>query len=351
MKRKLKYPISELLKPLGEKKWQGNVYGARFDGQIIMNVEKEVGPAPSPSVTPSVTPTQSITPSITPTQSITPSITPTPSVTPSITPTPSQTLTPTPTPTPSATPVCNPFDPSYVTTFMWYDAADATTITQSGGTISKWEDKSGNGYDATQVVSAEEPSTGSTLNGLDTIYFDGTGKNFDIPNVTLVSDFSIYVVAQKTGREDQYNGSIVISNGTADNLANWGLFWGSGANNKITYYDNGDRFSNTEVNQNQYYISSALRDTGATQIDFWLNGNDDGQNVTISGAGTTFSDSFIGTDQYGANFAGNIAEIIVIASYQSDANRQKIEGYLAWKWGLEGDLPNDHPYKNSAPCV
>jgi hypothetical protein len=117
MKRKLKYPISELLKPLGEKKWKGNVYGARFDGQIIMNVEKEVGPSPSPSVTPSVTPTQSVTPSVTssitptPSSSFIPSVTPTPtpSITPSesITPTPSVTssITPTPTPTPSSTPI------------------------------------------------------------------------------------------------------------------------------------------------------------------------------------------------------------------------------------------------------
>jgi len=70
MKRKIKYPIEELLKPLGEKKWQGNVYGARFDGQIIMNVEKEDIPSPSPSPTPSVTPSISITP----TPSVTPSI-------------------------------------------------------------------------------------------------------------------------------------------------------------------------------------------------------------------------------------------------------------------------------------
>lgn len=333
MKRKLKYPISELLKPLGEKKWPGNVYGARFDGQIIMNVEKEVGPAPSPSVTPSVTPTQSITPSITPT--------------------PSQTLTPTPTPTPSTSPVCIPFDPSYVTTLMWYDAADATTITQSGGFISKWEDKSGNGYDATQVVSAEEPETGSTLNGLDTIYFQ-SNRNFDIPNVTLTSDFSAYIVAQKTGRQNQYSVALAISDGASTNFANWALIWGTGLpNNKISYYDAADRFSNTDLNQNQYYISSALRDTGATQIDFWLNGTDDGQNVALApnGAATTFSDSFIGIDQYSSEFEGNIAEIIVIASYQSTSDRQKIEGYLAWKWGLEGDLPNDHPYKNSAPCV
>jgi len=92
MKRKLKYPISELLKPLGEKKWKGNVYGARFDGQIIMNVEKEDGPSPSPSVTPSVTPTQSITPSVTSSITPTPSSSFIPSVTPTPTPTPSSTL-------------------------------------------------------------------------------------------------------------------------------------------------------------------------------------------------------------------------------------------------------------------
>ena len=113
MKRKIKYPIEELLKPLGEKKWQGNVYGARFDGQIIMNVEKETGAVPSPSPTPSVTPSISITPtpSVTPSISITPTPSETPSVTPSVTPsisispsiTPS--VTPSITPTPSSTPI------------------------------------------------------------------------------------------------------------------------------------------------------------------------------------------------------------------------------------------------------
>ena len=28
---------------------------------------------------------------------------------------------------------------------------------------------------------------------------------------------------------------------------------------------------------------------------------------------------------------------------------KKAEGYLAHKWGLEGNLPADHPYKSSAP--
>jgi len=75
---KINQSIDELLKPLSEKKWKGNVWGSQ-----IMNVEKET----IPDVTPSVTPTPS-------SSSIPPSATPTPTVTPSITPS----LTPTPTP-------------------------------------------------------------------------------------------------------------------------------------------------------------------------------------------------------------------------------------------------------------
>ena len=80
---KINQSIEELLKPLSEKSFKGNVWGSQ-----IMNVEKETTtPIVSPSPTPTVTPTQSVTPSITP--SVTPSISVTPTPTPTITPTPS----------------------------------------------------------------------------------------------------------------------------------------------------------------------------------------------------------------------------------------------------------------------
>ena len=73
---KINQSIDELLKPLSEKTWKGNVWGSQ-----IMNVEKET----TPDVTPSVTPTPSgPIPSVTPTPSLTP--TPTPSATPPATP-------------------------------------------------------------------------------------------------------------------------------------------------------------------------------------------------------------------------------------------------------------------------
>ena len=31
--------------------------------------------------------------------------------------------------------------------------------------------------------------------------------------------------------------------------------------------------------------------------------------------------------------------------------RQQIEGYLAWKWGLQSTLPAGHPFKTAAPTA
>ena len=33
----------------------------------------------------------------------------------------------------------------------------------------------------------------------------------------------------------------------------------------------------------------------------------------------------------------------------SSSEKEKIEGYLAHKWGLAERLPTDHPYKTEAP--
>ncbi len=50
--------------------------------------------------------------------------------------------------------------------------------------------------------------------------------------------------------------------------------------------------------------------------------------------------------------SGNICEIIAISNNTlGTSDRQKIEGYLAWKWGLQGTLPADHPFKTAKPQI
>jgi hypothetical protein len=59
---------------------------------------------------------------------------------------------------------------------------------------------------------------------------------------------------------------------------------------------------------------------------------------------------FIGSSYGNGNlFAGTVAEVLVYTGALTDTDRQKAEGYLAWKWGIQGNLPSGHPYKNFAP--
>ena len=45
----------------------------------------------------------------------------------------------------------------------------------------------------------------------------------------------------------------------------------------------------------------------------------------------------------------DIAEVILYNSVLTTLQVQQLEGYLAWKWGLQGNLPAGHPYKNAPP--
>jgi hypothetical protein len=43
-------------------------------------------------------------------------------------------------------------------------------------------------------------------------------------------------------------------------------------------------------------------------------------------------------------------EILIFTGNMSTDDRQTVEGYLAWKWGLQGNLPMTHPYKYLSPA-
>jgi hypothetical protein len=97
------------------------------------------------------------------------------------------------------------------------------------------------------------------------------------------------------------------------------------------------------VNSTNNIISVILDTTGSV----YLNGSATSV-ASTSFAGTSLNASFDWAISAGA-FKGYIGEVITYPSVLTDTNRQKIEGYLAWKWGLQGSLPIGHPYKNAPP--
>lgn len=70
------------------------------------------------------------------------------------------------------------------------------------------------------------------------------------------------------------------------------------------------------------------------------------------GANTATSRMFVGAardDSLNGVLDGEVAEIIAYQGDIGDADRQKIEGYLAHKYNLTTNLPSTHPYKTVAP--
>lgn len=49
------------------------------------------------------------------------------------------------------------------------------------------------------------------------------------------------------------------------------------------------------------------------------------------------------------NMSGKFRALVMTASALSTDDRQKLEGYLAHKFGIESNLPADHPYKSGPP--
>ena len=74
------------------------------------------------------------------------------------------------------------------------------------------------------------------------------------------------------------------------------------------------------------------------------------QAVSKGGISTNFKIDRIGLKFDGttavATWAGDMMEIIAVPS---TSNREEIEGFLAHKWGIQGDLNAGHTYASSAP--
>jgi hypothetical protein len=84
-----------------------------------------------------------------------------------------------------------------------------------------------------------------------------------------------------------------------------------------------------------------------------MNGTSTGDFVAVTGYGAmTQTGISIGDDSAVGNpLIGNRHEYIVLGHIATVAERQAIEGYLAWKWGLQAQLPATHPFAKSAPVI
>lgn len=239
----------------------------------------------------------------------------------------------------------------------WYDAADTATVQTVGSNVSQWDDKSGNGYNATQGTATDRPGWGANqLNGYDVLQFaagGGGGLWLNLPSTPYTdNNVSMYVVGRRTTSKT-YGVAVGFHQGTSQYAVNI-LVNGDGQDYFGSYTNAWQPSSFTMINGDWYIMEMiGTYTTGTTwDINWYRTGNSAG-GVTGTPTYTVFgpSSARIGSDEYGSYMIGDIAEIAFVNAKDSTTDRQKMEGYMAWKWGLEGDLPAGHPYKSAPPTT
>jgi hypothetical protein len=276
------------------------------------------------------------------------------------------------------------WSPAEISTALWLDAADASTVTTDSGAVSQWNDKSGNALTFTQTGS-NRPAIGSnTLGGKNVLTFTAANSQClvgadSLNSVWTGSGWHLFAIARATTMT--IINSILTKIGDSTQSENqrqlsWAMrdLGGIKASQLFTSYSLiGTSFTvarSEAILDNTYYLLNVSYDNtagtvGATanttaRVQHIVNGAQQSEVVTASGGnlgaiqnGTArlaigASAGSTGT-VYAIPFGGDIAEIIALPSVATADTRQRIEGYLAHKWGLEANLPNDHPYKTVGP--
>jgi len=252
--------------------------------------------------------------------------------------------------------------PSQIATALWLDGSDASTLfdaTTGGslvaadGTIARWEDKSGNIRHATQPTAANRPVRKTAIqNGRDIARFDGTNDTM-LGSVQVVTGNakSVYVVAKSTnavGNElfQNRSGAGFVMSHLFRMLRFGGISYVAGDTNVINVIIPHD-FSTTF----QSYFLSAWSISSSRLTTFAYNGSLHTTTGTVN-AETSSGNYRVASAASGSAFGfwpGDICEIIVLADESSVADRERMEGYLAWKWDTVTALDASHPYKSAAP--
>ena len=240
-------------------------------------------------------------------------------------------------------PYTSAFTPSAVgTVSMWLDGTDpaGTGVKPSNGaTVSTWVDKSGSGKNLTAV------GTPTYVTASSSVYLNGgsylQNTNFNFTNYTL---FIVSVQAS-----DQ--GPLYTNNTTTG--GNSGFFPRySNGNYYLVQSDGGWLSAGSPFANGTTYLYSIQYDS-LNNINLWSNGS---ISPVITGtAGTITRNKFIlgkrDASGFNENMTGNVFEVVQYNSDLGQTSRQQVEGYLAWKWGLQANLPVNHPYKNASPSI
>jgi hypothetical protein len=240
------------------------------------------------------------------------------------------------------------WNPSMITTALWLDAADASTVTASGGAVSEWRDKSGNTRHVTQVTTSRRPSYVSNS----IVFVDDSLANASFNWGS--SSSSVFLVMNESAGSTGFENIVTTGTGAA---GQWGYGIGGDAGpsfNRLGIFDILQAFFGFTATASTSSFLACFTSNGVSSVSvtasLFLNGTADTSNPVTAATVTSATGIVIGSSAtFTEPLKGAIYEIVMLPSFADTTTRHRIEGCLAHTWGLTANLPADHPYKTVGP--
>lgn len=251
---------------------------------------------------------------------------------------------------------------------LWLDAADASRITYTTNpNVATWIDKSPSATTATAVVRGNRTVRYVMTDGHPSVYVDNgstvyvTSGQLGVlrvdSNIQNAADYTIIAVINHVQTDSQVLGTIYANHrATGETRApqfGTGDSFEADSNLALYFIENNTGLKLPTANTRAIAILTSdisnliVFINGIQRLNRARNGaarftTDAGPLPTIGGAYNFTTDSYVDN-----RFAtGAFHEVIVYNSALSLADRQRVEGYLAQKWNIQGSLASDHPFRN-----
>ena len=242
------------------------------------------------------------------------------------------------------------FTPKSITGLsLWLDGADPLSMIISDSSVSTWNDKSGLGNSPTSS-SGTYPTYSSTLNA---VQWTGGAQQLTFPSTiaTAVSNtsFTVFFVSQRTASNENF-----IIRGTAQDV-NQNLLigyepFGSPVGWRFAFYGNDldTAFPSYSAGEAPT-LSCFMYSTATSTQSSFLSGSISASASRSSSALSSWAGAMIGGNNIWPGLNANVYEVLIYNTSLNNSERQQVEGYLAWKWGLQNNLPSTHAYKKFRP--
>ena len=220
---------------------------------------------------------------------------------------------------------------------LWVDGADTNTLS---GRVTQWNDKSTNNNHATQATDAKRPTySNGKINTTSTLLFSTPLSA--APSVEY--GFCVFSVSNNISNQNIIFGGVnsrqlyVTSSQLA--IAKAGV-----VNILIT--------GSSLILPNTRYLANYEYNYSSGLAVIYINGSSVAvatPSVVTNNQFTSVTTTSISSD--GNGLGGSVFEVLLYNSALNNVQRQQIEGYLAWKWRLVANLPNDHLNKIVSPQI